>query len=175
MAEIQPFRAYRYDTNRVALADVLTQPYDKITPAMQARYYAASPYNLIPIEKGSRCRTIHPRTASIPAPQTKSRSGWRRKSWSRMQRRPFTFIRRSSRSRNARAACVSVSSPSPRGGLRRASCLPARAHAVRSQGRSNQTAPPNTRADRPAFFLYDDPARQIDGWLEQIVRTSSSD
>jgi uncharacterized protein (DUF1015 family) len=52
MAEIQPFRAYRYDANRVGLQDVLTQPYDKITPAMQERYYAASPYNLIAVEKG---------------------------------------------------------------------------------------------------------------------------
>ena len=52
MAEIQPFRAYRYDTHRVALKDVLTQPYDKISPEMQDRYYAASPYNLITIEKG---------------------------------------------------------------------------------------------------------------------------
>jgi uncharacterized protein (DUF1015 family) len=52
MADIQPFRAYRYDTNRVALKDVLTQPYDKISPEMQERYYAASPYNLITIEKG---------------------------------------------------------------------------------------------------------------------------
>jgi uncharacterized protein (DUF1015 family) len=52
MAEIRPFRGYRYDTNRVALKDVLTQPYDKITPEMQERYYAASPYNLIAIEKG---------------------------------------------------------------------------------------------------------------------------
>ena len=52
MAEIHPFRAYRYDTNRVALKDVLTQPYDKISPEMQERYYAASPYNLIAIEKG---------------------------------------------------------------------------------------------------------------------------
>ena len=52
MAEIQPFRAYRYDPDRAPLADVLTQPYDKITPAMQERYYAASPYNLIAVEKG---------------------------------------------------------------------------------------------------------------------------
>lgn len=52
MAEVHPFRALRYDTNRVKLGDVLTQPYDKITPAMQERYYAASPYNLIAIEKG---------------------------------------------------------------------------------------------------------------------------
>jgi uncharacterized protein (DUF1015 family) len=52
MADIQPFRAFRYDTGRVALKDVLTQPYDKISPAMQDRYYAASPYNLITVEKG---------------------------------------------------------------------------------------------------------------------------
>jgi uncharacterized protein (DUF1015 family) len=52
MAEIQPFRAYRYDQKRVALKDVLTQPYDKISPQMQEKYYAASPYNLIPVEKG---------------------------------------------------------------------------------------------------------------------------
>jgi uncharacterized protein (DUF1015 family) len=52
MAEIQPFRAFRYETDRVALKDVLTQPYDKISPAMQERYYAASPANLIAIEKG---------------------------------------------------------------------------------------------------------------------------
>jgi uncharacterized protein (DUF1015 family) len=52
MTEIQPFRAFRYNPERAALKDVLTQPYDKITPAMQSRYYAASPYNLIAIEKG---------------------------------------------------------------------------------------------------------------------------
>ncbi len=52
MAEIEPFQAFRYNSNRVALKDVLTQPYDKITPAMQERYYSASPYNLIQIEKG---------------------------------------------------------------------------------------------------------------------------
>jgi uncharacterized protein (DUF1015 family) len=52
MAEIHPFRALVYDTNKFKLDEVLTQPYDKITSAMQDRYYAASPYNLIAIEKG---------------------------------------------------------------------------------------------------------------------------
>ena len=52
MAEIFPFRAYRYDAARVDPAKVLTQPYDKITPAMAEKYAAASPYNLIPVEKG---------------------------------------------------------------------------------------------------------------------------
>jgi uncharacterized protein (DUF1015 family) len=52
MAEIRPFRAFRYNASRVPLKDALTQPYDKITPAMQERYYAAGPYNLVAIEKG---------------------------------------------------------------------------------------------------------------------------
>src|SRR3984893_4188538 len=52
MAEIFPFQAYRYNLRRVKLADVVTQPYDKITAAMQERYAAVSPYNLIAVEKG---------------------------------------------------------------------------------------------------------------------------
>ena len=47
MAEIVPFRAYRYNAEKVDLQKVLTQPYDKISPATQEKYYAASPYNLI--------------------------------------------------------------------------------------------------------------------------------
>ena len=52
MARIYPFRALRYDPARVHMEDVVTQPYDKITPAMQDRYYAASPYNLVRIILG---------------------------------------------------------------------------------------------------------------------------
>lgn len=52
MARIFPFAAYRYNSRRVALEKVLTQPYDKITPEMQRRYYAADPHNLIAVEKG---------------------------------------------------------------------------------------------------------------------------
>src|SRR5579863_8983402 len=52
MAEIFPFHAYRYNVERVDLAQVVTQPYDKITPAMQERYATLSPYNLIAVEKG---------------------------------------------------------------------------------------------------------------------------
>jgi uncharacterized protein (DUF1015 family) len=52
MAEIFPFHAYRYNPERVKLADVITQPYDKITPAMQERYAALNPNNLITVEKG---------------------------------------------------------------------------------------------------------------------------
>jgi uncharacterized protein (DUF1015 family) len=52
MAEIFPFHAYRYNPERIELADVVTQPYDKITAAMQERYATVSAYNLITVEKG---------------------------------------------------------------------------------------------------------------------------
>jgi len=52
MAQVHPFRAYRYNPARADFARVLTQPYDKITPAMQESYYNASPHNLIALEKG---------------------------------------------------------------------------------------------------------------------------
>jgi uncharacterized protein (DUF1015 family) len=58
MADIHPFRAFRYanhpDQNspQVSVGQVVTQPYDKITPALQDRYYAASPYNLVRIILG---------------------------------------------------------------------------------------------------------------------------
>ena len=52
MAQVYPFRALRYNPDRVSFDRVLTQPYDKISPAAQERYYNSDPHNLITIEKG---------------------------------------------------------------------------------------------------------------------------
>jgi uncharacterized protein (DUF1015 family) len=52
MAQVHPFRAFRYNPALVSFDGVLTQPYDKISSAMQEKYYAADPHNLIAIEKG---------------------------------------------------------------------------------------------------------------------------
>jgi uncharacterized protein (DUF1015 family) len=52
MAQVFPFRAFRYNPARAPFERALTQPYDKISPAMQEKYYAASPHNLITVEKG---------------------------------------------------------------------------------------------------------------------------
>jgi uncharacterized protein (DUF1015 family) len=59
MAQIAPFRAWRYNPQLVDLSRVVTQPYDKITPEMQEAYYAASPYNLVRIILGKRESTDH--------------------------------------------------------------------------------------------------------------------
>src|SRR2546423_5610944 len=48
MADIRPFRAFRYDLGRVgALSDVIAPPYDVINPALQQSLYDRSPYNVI--------------------------------------------------------------------------------------------------------------------------------
>jgi len=52
MASIYPFRAWRYNPASVRLSDVVTQPYDKISPSMQQAYYQRSPYNLVRIILG---------------------------------------------------------------------------------------------------------------------------
>lgn len=57
MATISPFRAWRYAPEHVPIQQVVTQPYDKISPAMQEEYYQASPYNLVRIILGKQFPT----------------------------------------------------------------------------------------------------------------------
>jgi uncharacterized protein (DUF1015 family) len=59
MAHIEPFRALRYDPTRVSIPQVVTQPYDKITPEMQNGYYAASPHNLVRVILGKEHASDH--------------------------------------------------------------------------------------------------------------------
>ena len=54
MAKIFPFQPYRYTQKAGPLGDLVTQPYDKITPEMRARYLALSPYNLVRVILGER-------------------------------------------------------------------------------------------------------------------------
>jgi uncharacterized protein (DUF1015 family) len=52
LARIYPFHPLRYTAKAGRLSDVVTQPYDKITPAMRKRYLEQSPYNLVRIILG---------------------------------------------------------------------------------------------------------------------------
>jgi uncharacterized protein (DUF1015 family) len=77
MAYIVPFRALRYDPARVDLTQVVTQPYDKITPEMQNRYYDASPHNLVRIILGKPQPTDHLRE-NVYTRAAASFENWRR-------------------------------------------------------------------------------------------------
>jgi len=52
---------YRYNPEIAPFDRVLTQPYDKISPAQQEKYYAADPHNLIAGRRGGRPRRIRRR------------------------------------------------------------------------------------------------------------------
>src|SRR5688500_1838386 len=54
MATVQSFRPYRYAPSVGPLSNLVTQPYDKISPAMRTRYLSLCPYNLVRIILGGR-------------------------------------------------------------------------------------------------------------------------
>jgi uncharacterized protein (DUF1015 family) len=54
LATVKPFQPYRYSSKAGDPAKLVTQPYDKISPEMQARYLAESPHNIVRIVLGER-------------------------------------------------------------------------------------------------------------------------
>jgi len=52
MAIIKPFKGIRYNAKMVKFEDVVTEPFDMITPDMQQRYYDRSTYNLVRVILG---------------------------------------------------------------------------------------------------------------------------
>ena len=54
MANIAAFQPFRYSAQAGKLDEVVTQPYDKISPDMQARYLARNPHNLVRVILGER-------------------------------------------------------------------------------------------------------------------------
>ncbi len=91
MAHIRPFRAFRYDPGQVALAEVVTQPYDKITPEMQARYYRSSPYNLVRIILGLRQETDDDRQ-NVYSRAAYDFRDWRQKGLLRQDAGPSIYV-----------------------------------------------------------------------------------
>ena len=153
MAEIQPFRAYRYDTNRVALQRRAHAALRQDQPRMQEKYYAASPYNLIPVEKGR----IFP--DDTPQNNVYTRAAAKVEEWiaekillqdaAPSDLRLFAGISGAGNADAPRANWLHRAGP--RGRLRREGRFPARAHAVGAEGRPHRVAAPHARADGPAF------------------------
>jgi len=78
MARIYPFRALRYNPSLVRMEDVVTQPYDKITPAMQQAYYQRSLYNLVRIILGLPELFDEPGSNDIYTRAARDFADWRR-------------------------------------------------------------------------------------------------
>lgn len=175
MADIRPFRAYRYATERVRLQDVLTQPYDKITPRMQERYYAASPYNLIAVEKG---RSL---PEDSPARNVYTRAAEKLEQWIADK----ILVRDAAPSLYVYAQEFVVPGTATRRvrwgfiGLVRVEDYDAKVVFRHERTLSGPKADRiellrHTRAQTgQLFLLYDDPARQTDRWLEEAARQAA--
>jgi uncharacterized protein (DUF1015 family) len=95
MANIHPFRAFRYANHQAddspRVAHVVTQPYDKITPALQDRYYAASPYNLVRIILGRHQADDNPGNNVYSRAAAYFRD-WRQQGVLRQDSRPSLYV-----------------------------------------------------------------------------------
>lgn len=60
MADIRPFKGLRYNSEKVKLEEVITEPYDRIPPLMQEEYYKRSPYSVVRIILGKDDDPEHP-------------------------------------------------------------------------------------------------------------------
>ena len=89
MARIYPFRALRYNLAQVAAQDVVTQPYDKITPAMQQAYYQRSPYNLCRIIL--RMPELFDQEGDLYANAARDFSAWREEGILEQEGQPCVF------------------------------------------------------------------------------------
>ncbi|HTZ57686.1 MAG TPA: DUF1015 domain-containing protein [Acidobacteriaceae bacterium] len=78
MARIYPFRALRYNPSLVRVEDVVTQPYDKVTPAMQQAYYQRSVYNLVRIILGLPELFDEPGSNDVYTRAARDFADWRR-------------------------------------------------------------------------------------------------
>jgi uncharacterized protein (DUF1015 family) len=78
MAHIFPFRAWRYNPSSVLLEDVVTQPYDKISPSMQQAYYQRSPFNLVRIILGKPEQSDAERGESVYTRAARNFTAWRK-------------------------------------------------------------------------------------------------
>jgi uncharacterized protein (DUF1015 family) len=54
LATVKPFQPFRYSAKAGDPANLLTQPYDKISPQMHPRYLELSPYNLVRVILGEK-------------------------------------------------------------------------------------------------------------------------
>ena len=91
MASIYPFRAWRYNPSAVRLDDVVTQPYDKISPAMQQAYYQRSPYNLVRIILGLPELFDAERGESVYTRAARDFKAWREEGVLAQEKEPCVF------------------------------------------------------------------------------------
>ncbi len=171
MAQIAPFRAFRYDQSRAQLDQVVTQPYDKITPAMRDAYYAASPYNLVRIILGKP----EPGDGAASNPYTRAATfftDWRREGILAQDAEPSLYVY------SQRFTVPGTRTEAERRGFIALGKLHDYSDQVVFRHEQTLSKPKADRLDLlratrahfgQIFMLYSDPAREVDSALTQTA------
>ena len=172
MAKIYPFRSLRYALDRIPIEKVVTQPYDKISGEMQDRYYASHPNNIV--------RLVYGKTGpeDSPANNVYTRAGSHLKEWCEsgiLQQLPepafFVYFQR--------FTVPGESDVRVRKGFAGLGQLEDYVNKIVFPHERTLAGPKKDRLEllrrtrtqfEQIFMLYEDPARQIDGVMDEVAR-----
>ena len=163
MARIYPFRAWRYNPSAVRLEDVVTQPYDKISPSMQQAYYQRSPFNLVRIILGLPELFDAERGESVYTRAARDFSAWREQGVLIQEKDPCVFAysqRFTVPGTDDRQGAPRLHRPRQTARLCRTGRLPPRADTFQAQERPAQPAQGHPRPLRPDLHALLRPRRQ---------------
>src|SRR5215813_9295636 len=170
MATIYPFRSLQYALDRIPIDKVVTQPYDKISPEMQDSYYASHPNNIVRIVYGKSFPNDSP-TDNVYTRAATFLKEWRKTGVFVQSKEPgfFVYFQRfevpGSNEIRVRKGFVGVGR------------LEDYSKRVVFPHERTLTGPKKDRLEllrhtrtqfEQIFMLYEDPARRIDGVMDEV-------
>ncbi|MBI3312395.1 MAG: DUF1015 domain-containing protein [Candidatus Omnitrophica bacterium] len=171
MVTLAPFRALRYNLDRIDLSTVVAPPYDVISPADQESLYARSPYNIVRLILGKQSREdTHSSNCYTRARDVFSE--WRRTNVLIRDDAPAVYLYEHAFTwqgqRVCRLGCVALlvfDGSVPEGVLHHEATFAA---PKADRTRLLEAVPANLS---PVFFVYDDPSGQIHERMLHASRT----
>ena len=172
MAKILPFKALQYSSGHVPIVKVVTQPYDKISAAMQDEYYASHPNNLVRVLRG-RSEPGDSESASVYTRAAEYLGQWRRDGIIAQANEPLLFAY------FQRFKVPGSDEIRTRKGFIGLCRLEDYANKVVFPHEKTLTGPKQDRLELlrhtrthfgQVFLMYSDPAQRVDALLDEVAR-----
>jgi uncharacterized protein (DUF1015 family) len=172
MAKIYPFRSLQYSLNTIPIEKVVTQPYDKISKHMQEQYYAAHPNNIVRIVYGKSESNDSP-SNNVYTRASAYLKEWRQNGVVQQIPQPSFFVY------FQRFTVPGTNESRVRKGFVGLGQLENYSNKVVFPHERTLTGPKKDRLEllkhtrtqfEQIFMLYEDPARRIDGVMDEVSR-----
>jgi uncharacterized protein (DUF1015 family) len=170
MAKIYPFRSLQYSLDTIPIEKVVTQPYDKISKHMQEQYYAGHPNNIVRIVYGKSASNDSP-TNNVYTRASAYLNEWRQSGILRQIPQPALFVY------FQRFIVPGTDESRVRKGFVGLGQLEDYSDKVVFPHERTLTGPKKDRLEllrhtrtqfEQIFMLYEDPARRIDGVMDEV-------